>query len=299
MTDVPTIVISASELDTLRQCPLKHALAYDERWTIPSRGETHPLAFGTLWHLVIQRHRERLAERAGLHGARIAVLRVLDDVQDPEVRLLLLWMYDGYVERWGADREWEPIGSELSGEVDLPPPLGWPKPEFNLRLKFKIDLLFRWQGRIWVLDEKSAKDLPKGRTDFDFDDQFGLYYWAAGQLGYPVFGAMYSGSRKTKLVRAMTLDERFARIPMHRTPVELRTVAEEAWQTAYFGYKRLWETREARQLGANNAEVGRHPNSQTCKWRCDFKEPCIAGRKGISLRSYLRSKGMIQDFSRH
>ena len=29
------IVVSYSELDTFRQCPMKHALAYKQRWTRP------------------------------------------------------------------------------------------------------------------------------------------------------------------------------------------------------------------------------------------------------------------------
>ncbi len=300
MTRVPIeITVSYSEVDTARQCPLKHALAYDERW-VKSHSESSALGLGTLWHLVMEAHRTALSRGASLPVAREAGLLVIQtQVTDPEVADLLTWMYEGYLEKWGADREWRLLGTELAGDVLLPPPQGWPETELQFRLKFKIDLLFEWQGRIWVLDEKSCKDLPKGNIDFDFDDQFGLYYWAATQLGYPVFGAMYSGSRKTRLQREMTLDERFVRIPMHRNSKELRAIAEDAWQTAYFAYERIATVREARIRGATNVEHARHTNPRECKWKCDYRQACIMGRKGRNLRVYLASTGFRQDRSRH
>ena len=39
-------VVSPSELDVMRQCPLRHQLLYGERWTKPILDEGHPLTFG-------------------------------------------------------------------------------------------------------------------------------------------------------------------------------------------------------------------------------------------------------------
>ena len=294
--DLPTIMISPSEIATMRQCPLKHQLAYDERWTKERSDLSHPLAFGTLWHLVIQTHREVIRSGDTLYQAKIEVGNILLGIDDPEVVDLLSWMYMGYVEKWGADLDWEILAIEFAAEVELPPPPGV-FPQFLFRLKLKLDLLVRWQGRIWVVDEKSCKTLPK-RFELDLDDQFGLYYWAVNQLGYDVFGAIYSASRKERLKRPMTLDERFDRILLSRGRKELDTIALEAWQTAHSTYSNLTQVKELRRTGLR-IDAPRHPDPRQCGWKCDWTEACIAGRKGVDLRDYLHRKHFFQDFSRH
>ena len=55
------IVVSFSEIDTYRQCPLKHEWAYKQRWKRPVE-EASALAKGSLWHLVLETHYNVLAK---------------------------------------------------------------------------------------------------------------------------------------------------------------------------------------------------------------------------------------------
>jgi hypothetical protein len=298
-TDRPVILVSPSEIQTMRQCPLKHQLLYGERWNKERSDESHPLALGTIWHSVMEAHRRTLlATDRNLNEAMAAAGRVILLIQDEKVSDLITWMYLGYVEMWGSDPEWEVVDIEMAAEVDLPPPHGWPSPRLDLRLKIRLDLLVKWKGRIWVVDEKSCKDLPK-RLDLDFDDQFGLYYWAATRLGYNVFGAIHSASRKVRLkTREAPLPERFLRTPISRGKTELNRIAVEAWQTAYTAYSNLEGVTAMRRMGVD-IESPRHPDPRQCGWKCDFTEACISSRKGVDLRDYIHRKGYRIDHSRH
>lgn len=291
------IVVSPSEISTARQCPLKHQLTYAERWT-KAQTESSNLGLGTLWHSVIEAHRRALFAGKDLLQAIDAAFDVMDTIQLDEVRELISWMYTGYTQFYGDDSDMEVIDIEMAGEVDLPRPKGWPSVEVEFRLKFRLDLFYRYKRRVWVLDEKSCKDLPK-KLDLDLDDQFGLYYWAATQLGYPVFGAMYSASRKVRLkTKEAPLHERFSRTPIVKNQAELTKVAEEAWMTMYDTYSRLWRIREARQSGSR-MDAPRHPDPRQCSWKCDWTEECIVSRKGADIRGLLRARGFQVDHSRH
>lgn len=291
------IVVSPSEILTMRQCPLKHQLTYDERWT-KQESESSALGLGTIWHSVLEAHRRAMFAGGDLFAAIDAAFDVLDKVQDPEVRELISWMYTGYTQFWGDDSDLDVIDIEMSFEIDLPRPKGWPATEVEFRLKGKMDLFYRYKRRVWVLDEKSCKDLPK-KLDLDLDDQFGLYYWAATQLGYPVFGAVHSAARKVRLkTKEAPLHERFSRTPIHKNQAELTKVAEEAWQTAYTAYTGLYQIRRARQAGAR-VDAPRHTDPRQCTWKCSFTEECVVSRKGADIRGLIRARGFKPDHSRH
>lgn len=309
------ITVSPSELDTMRQCPLKHQLVYHERWT-KAPTEAHPLGFGTLWHKVMERHYLTLksaqdeAHKAEgsewwqfdhddtLRRARILVNDILSEVEDEDVKFRLQWMYDGHVEAFGVDPTWQILAVEFACEVALPGPPGFATP-FRFRIKMKIDLVIKVAGRIWIVDHKSCKNLPR-KTEMDLDDQFGLYHWGMLNLEYNVFGMYHSAARKEPLkTKALALDDRFLRTPLTRGRVELDKIALEAWQTANERYRTMYEAVETRRATGINIEAPRHPQPTTCGWKCDFTEACIAGRKGIDLRDYVYRKGYRQDRSRH
>lgn len=296
-----TITISYSELDTARQCLFKHDLAYRGRWRAP---DTSPaLSRGTLWHAVMESHYRTLmvyqqAARAGddWGEARLQMeLRraVMPHLYDPSMRQteqqeLVEWMYTGYLEHYGLDPDYTILAVEHAPEVWLPTDRGG---RSRFKLKLKIDLVVRWQGKIWLLDHKSGKDLPK-KKELDIDDQFGLYTWAMVRLGRPVLGSIHSAARthrnKDQTKHPQPLETRFLRTPLYRTPRELEAIALDAYKTAVAMYR--WEPGEA----------PRSPNTDTCRWRCDYTESCLASRKGIALvTDHLRDLGFVQDFTRH
>lgn len=286
----PRITISWSEIDTYRQCPHKHDLTYRQRWT--GRTTSPSLQKGTLWHKVMEGHYRSLMERPGdLITARSEAERWWIEwgrEVDSEVAELVWWMYLGYIEMWGADEDWDIRGVEQKLEVPLMT-AGTQKSRFDL--KMQIDLIVRVKSmgnKLFIVDHKSGADLP-GRKNLDMADQFSFYIWGMRQLGHPVFGGMWNAARTRKLkTRESPLDERFARPLLARTDHELTTVAREAYATARKAY-------------AAGAIAERHPDADTCSWKCGFLEACLLGRKTDDRREreFLLDSGFVVDETRH
>lgn len=299
-------VVSYSELYAARQCPLKHELSYVERWS----GQPDPLdarAKGTAWHNVMEAHYTVLKAAkldrgpATLKACRLAAEQQMGELPE-SLQKLISWMYDGYVDHWGLDPEWEILAVEHQAVCRLPSLRG---NSSGFSLKVKIDLVVRNRRnrKIYVVDHKSGKDLP-GAKLLELDDQFPLYTWAMRQLGKKVFGQVYNAARTLRLEEdkkdpgKTPLDKRFARVPMIKSDRELDIVAIEAYQTASARYAQQAEVARARAAGLPVMSP-RHTDPQRCAWMCDYKEPCMAGRKGLDIRGFLRDMKFEQHFERH
>lgn len=293
------IDVSWSEISDYRQCPFKHHLNYRERW---QRETTSPaLMKGNLWHAVLEQHYlllqllgrpMRITGKIPASNAKVkryyqAIQRLLGRTpdQDPtDLQDLIGWMYDGYVEHYGFDPEWEILHVESKFVEEFPCPWGSPS---RFRLKAKLDVVIRWRGGIWLVDHKSGANLPADK-ELDLDDQFGLYNWIWREMGHKVQGVLYNAARTQRNKGPMALDVRFGRYPLHRTDIELDTIATEAYMTA----ERMWPATEAGELVIYTPE--RTPNTDTCRWRCDFTEACLASRKGIRIHDMLNAHGFRQ-----
>lgn len=304
-------VISFSELDAGKQCPHKHDLAYKQRWTQP-KDERTAAGRGTMWHQIMDVHYTAL--KNGDVSPRDAVDDQLIDFRkagkDPEVLDLLAWMYDGYVQKWGHDEEWQVLRVEYKCVVPLRYPDGRLS-EFDLKMIIDLVMRSRLNGRVWLWDHKSHAALPKDK-DLELDDQFGLYTWGLRQLGHKVHGCIYNtartkmnigdkpgavaawerakaaGEKPGQRPKPQSLDDRFDRYLMTRTERETENLAQDALSTARTLYSPY-----------NFGE--RHTNSDTCKWRCDFEEACLLGRKTDDDRErrFLIDVGFVQNFQRH
>jgi predicted RecB family nuclease len=290
------IVCSYSELDSYRQCQLKHRIGYFERWRVAET--TSPaLNRGKLFHSVIEEHylMQRLAQRGELTEARFTegkqkIIELLHDENgnQDEHQERVQWMYDGYLEHYGVDPNWKVIAVEHKLEEFLPTDKGGTS---RIKLKGTIDLIVkdREMGGLWIVDHKTCKNLPKGR-ETDLDDQFGIYQWLLRKRGNDIRGIIYNAVRTEKLkTRDMDSDERFKRIITVRTDRELDSIAVEAYQHL----RRAWTD------GLAGTPAPRSPNGDTCRWRCDYTEVCLAGRKGTDMRAMLSGMGFQQDFDRH
>lgn len=283
----PTIV-SFSELDTFRQCPLKHELAYKERWQPPTTAPA--LARGTLWHSVMEAHYTALMNGEGQRAALTAGYGIIQNTPQSETTDLLTWMYDGYTDLYSWDRGWEIIAVELPINVPLPTPSGHAS---RFILKGKVDLLVRERdtGDYWAVDHKTCRNLPN-QIELDLDDQFGIYTWMLRykyQGANRVRGVIHSAARTERLKRAMTPEERFRRTKTFRTDVELQTLVTEVYRT--------FKTAYAYKPG----EAPRAPNTDTCRWRCPFTEACLMHRKtpDRDRAQLMRDWSFHQDWSRH
>jgi RecB family exonuclease len=282
-----SITVSYSELDTARQCGFKHKKLYLERWHKP-KDETTAAGRGTLWHQTLAAHYTAIKDG---EDAELAAKRELAAIRskgtDPDVCDLIEWMYEGHLEQWGHDQQWDILEVEHRFEVPL---LNANGNRTRFKLKGYIDLVVRDRetDRVWVVDHKSCGNLPK-RLELDMDDQFGLYLWALGQLGMRPMGSIHSSARtKRNKVKPQPLNERFDRYYMARTPRELRTIALEALDTARWAHSKL-----------NPHE--RSPRPDTCSWRCDLTESCLIARKNGEERGdrFLDDTGWTPGAPRH
>lgn len=286
-------VVSYSEIQTFRQCPHRHDLAYRRRWT---GGSSPALDKGKLWHAVMEAHYKLImaAQREGreitaeeIFKAIAPMLWTSSGEPKGEIEDLIAWMYQGYVEKYGIDQPaWKILAVEHEAEVWLPTDRGT---RSNFKLKIKIDLITEDRmGRRWLWDHKSGQNLPTDK-ELAINDQFGLYTWALRKLRKKVFGAIHNAARtqRNKDPKTQTLDNRMSRTLMYRTDRELDTIAIEAWRTMSRAYA----------IPAGKAE--RAPNEDTCRWRCGFTEPCLAGRKGVDEEQFLRDLGFVVDKTRH
>lgn len=284
------IVVSWSEIDAFRQCPFKHHLQYRQRWTSPV---TPPaLATGISWHSILEAHylslvakRERDTQEQAKQSALLLRLLGAKDSAQTDNQKLLQWMYEGYVQQWGNDPDWDVVAVEWKGLTPLPNPSGG---HSRFVLKVKIDLLVKFRRNLWVTDHKSGRDLPTDKM-LDLDDQFGLYTWTMRQIGFPVMGSIYNAARTQRNKSTpQPLQERFARTYMQRTDVELDTIAAEAYRTA----ERMWPE------GGLTHTPERNTDPDRCRWRCGMNEACLASRKGIDIRELLHAYGFRQEMFR-
>lgn len=298
-------IVSYSELDTFRQCPLKHHLTYVRRWTKPPK-EGGALDKGSTWHHVMEDHYHTVKEYQDAHKGRIpkglrkeclaaAEAKVRDRLFDEstgdflsETTELIWWMYEGYVEMYGTDDdEWRIIAIEHSIHLPLPDPAGNPS---KYVLKAKLDLIVRDRisGLLWVVDHKSGANLP-AKMDLEIDDQFGLYTWMMRQIGKKVQGSLHNAARTQRNKGPMALDSRMGRTLLNRSDKELDNLALDAYYAARAAYP---DDPNARALYSS-------PDPRSCGWKCDVKEPHLLMRQGRNPDEVMIEYGFVVNRTRH
>lgn len=303
---VDPIIVSYSELDTFRQCPLKHMLSYDQRWTKPKPLDS-ALGKGSLWHLVMEDHygvikaAQDAVGRTGRipatdHGAVLAAARevVMMRLWDgqagrwySDVHDLVAWMYDGYVEMYGVDSDWRILGIEHQIITPLRAENGR-RTRYHLKAKIDLVVYVRSLGVRAVVDHKSGANLPT-QMDLEIDDQFGLYQWAMKEVGRPVDLTLHSAARTQRNKSFMALDTRMSRTYLNRSDIELKNIALDAYQVARSAHPPKGERRTRYSS----------PDPRQCGWKCDFKEPHLLMRKGRNPSEVLLEYGYNIDRTRH
>lgn len=288
-------VFSYSELQDLRQCPLKHQMKWLERWTEPE--ESRSLRIGRKWHAL---HATFWGARMEGQGWRrsyqiareLHILPKNGGGQLGEDEDLLDWMFRGYCEHWQPERSgWEILAVEVSYTV---PAWGF------FRLKMRADLIVRLRGHreIWLVDEKSTKNLSS-ELELQLDAQFGLYTWALRKRGIDVWGSIHDMSRTQRNVHEekQTLESRFRRTLIHHHPKQLETMAQDAWRDMHAALPE-WPLRH-RPGTRGVLDAPRHLDPERCRYRCPLTEPCIAGLRGGNMRRFMSDLGFTQDLTRH
>lgn len=280
-------VVTYSELDTYRQCPLKHQWSYIDRWREEPK-EGSALARGSLWHAVMETHYwlikiyPKISPEALLQFALQYWLTDPNSGSQTDDQVLITWMYEGYLENYGKDLDWKLVAIEQAGRVPLPNPSGG---RSRFHLQFKVDLIVADTRGVWLVDHKSARDFSR-QTEIDIDDQFGLYSWALMQLGLPVIGTIRSDARTQRNKGPMELDNRFRRVPTFRTTKELENLALDAYQSAQAAYSK-------------NTPVHSSPAPDRCSWRCSYLNQHLLIRKGFDVELTMKDFGFAQSAEKH
>lgn len=311
-TPVDIRVGSFSEIDSARQCPHKHQLSYRERWVSPT--ESPALTRGTRWHWIMETWYLALREGGPKRTYKMEVIQqamadinqFLKRIDDEQEQRLLTYMWGEYRRCYGLDMEWEILSVEGKIEIPLPNPRGG---ESKFGIKLKMDLVVRdFNGSIAVVDHKTCRVLPYDK-EYAIDDQFALYTWGLRQTGLDCAYSLHSaartfvpaeddrpknsdglslnkdGSVSKRQPAGGLLSERFKRTRMHRTDLELENIAREVYTTL----EAMWDADTRYRV----------PDGERCRWRCDYLEACLAGRKGLDEKKMLRTLGFVQDFTRH
>lgn len=315
-----TEIVSYSEIDAFRQCPLKWYLSYSRRWVAPKTGPA--LQRGTLWHQVLEIHYRKLmavqqwlkaegmAPKIGGSAisarwdygryqggidqlvtdiwSSIAPLLADESGEQNEHQGIIEWMYRGYLAQWGLNPTWTILAVEHSPEIWLPTLQGG-RSRFKLKMKLDLVILENVTNQTWVVDHKTGKQAPNAMM-LDIDDQFGLYTWGLRKLGRPVLGAIHSYAKTEKLKRVQTLDERFVHHPLHRGEKELDAIARDAYLTARASRRLLADKQDGDALAIYSG-----PDPRQCGWKCDYTEPHLQARKGfVDLEEYLNDTGFVR-----
>lgn len=297
-------IVSYSELDTYRQCPLKHAILYGQRWTKPPKPGS-ALEKGSLWHKVLEEHYRVIKEyqdansgktltakqdKAALAEAWRRIEPMLYDAttgEQSEVQGLIQWMYEGHVQMWGADNDWKILGVEHQIITPLRNENGR-RSRYHLKAKMDLVILHRSLGGRFVVDHKSGANLPT-QMDLEIDDQFGLYTWAMREVGKKIQGTIHNANRTQRNKSAMPLDTRMARTFLTRSEVELTNLALDAYRVARAAHPPKSERRAPYSA----------PDPRSCGWKCDIKEPHLLMRQGRPMAEVLHEYGFRVDRTRH
>lgn len=301
------IIVSYSELDTYRQCPLKHHILYGQRWTKPTK-EGSALHKGSLYHAVMEEHyrvikeyqdnnkgrnpKEDSEEEAALLDAcKAAVWPLLWDQRagrfHDDVAELIAWMYEGHVSNYGTMPEWRIMSVEHQIITPLRNEAGR-RTRYHLKAKLDLIVRIRTTGGLWVVDHKSGGNLPTD-MDLEIDDQFGLYTWAMNEVGRPVQGSLHAANRTQRNKSPMTFEQRMKLTFLNRDKTELRNIALDAYQVARAAHP------------PKSAPTPRYssPDPRQCGWKCDLKEPHLLMRRGRKPAEVLREYGFRIDRTRH
>lgn len=271
--------VSYSQISSFRQCPLKWQLQKLEGLVPPVE---HPRrALGTAWHSALEAHYAAF-RRNDDEGRPRNLIEAYAEVDyaieragvDAETAEALRWMYDGYVELYGDDADWEILAIEHEFSVPLARIGG-----VSYHYHGFIDLIVRERstGNIYIVDHKSSrgKDATKAawQRESDLDDQFSGYQAAmqlkvARKLRLPATGTIYALARTDKLKRDMVLEERFGRYRAFRSEQTLEATWDDLIAT----------TRAMHSVRTGRMAVWSAPTPDRCGWGCDFVEPHLMAR---------------------
>lgn len=280
------LVLRYSALATLTDCQLKFKLSYASGLTSPPGRR---LVLGSAYHALMQGHYESFRDSDArkqprdLADARFRGSQRLSEYRrgeghehiDSEMIEQLRWMYQGYIERWGIDAEFDRfLVIDERRVVPLLTHRG-----VRVLLQVTADLIGHHAkfDKWLLLDHKTASQRDAAKEvvakENQLDSQRALYTACYRHYGpkkgrIPIFGAYHNVIRTDKLKRDMTMEERFARTPVFYSDIELHNVWAEAKVIA----------RKAVEISLGIGDIYSSPNPTECGWKCPWVQPHLTSR---------------------
>ena len=222
----------------------------------------------------------------------------------------------GFKEILSVEREFQVPLRDAAGDV-----LRWKDREgtiWEIHLVGRLDMLVKdFSDRIWLVDHKTSKD-KLDTEGLIMDDQMTIYIWAVEQIiGLPIEGALYNVLRKklptipmqlkagglsqdksidTTLEVYMAEVERLELNPDdYAKMVDILSNKPNTFQQREKVRRTRYEIKRAGYLlilegidMLNAPFIYPNPNWD-CKWRCDFKELCVAENRGEDIKWMLET----------
>jgi hypothetical protein len=107
-----------------------------------------------------------------------------DSEDDYRTKEKAIDLFGKYLAHYGKDPHWQVLFTETAFEII--------QPEIDFKWGGKIDLVVRWNDKLWIVDHKTTSAFDKNWwLQFFPDMQTAGYAWAASLLhGEPIFGAI-------------------------------------------------------------------------------------------------------------
>lgn len=199
----PRSSVSWSEIKTFQRCPKQHEYKYEQR--LVPRAKARPLFLGNWVHKALESHYVNGDWRIG-HAEYVKIWNELFEEERIELRTkrgrLALPPFPEIVERimksyvfYRKDEGWEVVATEQEFEVDTPLKIDG----VTQRFKGIIDLIVKDpDGLLWVIDHKTAGNIPEPTSFHAMDPQLMLYPWAAKQAWDMDVAGIYYNYVKSK-----------------------------------------------------------------------------------------------------
>lgn len=210
-------ILTQTAIRSFRKCPRYFNIYYEQLFR--SLTVSDPLAFGTIWHEIREewwksgetetldavihyqkpdQERNRLERAIQKFAAIKEGMSTRDDGAEVDefVMSKLLVMLRGYHERWNSYvNSLEVLGVEVPYEIPLINPRT-NKKSLTFMIQGKLDAVVREEGRLWVVEEKTAAEQLKIDSPYwkrlEVDPQCSLYYHAVERMfGEKPAGIMY------------------------------------------------------------------------------------------------------------
>lgn len=189
--------VSWSELKTFQRCPKQWEYKYVDR-LVPKK-KSKPLFLGSWIHSALESyytggdwrigHKLFLDEYNKLFEEEREALEMQGKRRGKPLPQRVESIMKSY-EFYYKDDGWEVVAIEQPFEVDTPLKIDGK----TQRFQGIIDLVIRdLEGRLWVVDHKTAGNIPEATAFHAMDPQLMLYPWAAKQAwGWDVAGVYYN-----------------------------------------------------------------------------------------------------------